>query len=102
MTIPYNATKRSMKDYLVETLEQIELDVNSDSGDDGMLRNKKANLFAYGNSNNKNNVVYDSDIVILINIIYKIIMNDYERIKRLCMYLKNVATLFNKLDLPIA
>ena len=55
----------------------------------------------YGNINNKLHRINSNYLNILANILYDIIMNDYDKIKRLSSYLKNVETLFNKLNLPI-
>ena len=41
------------------------------------------------------------DITLLINIINKIIKHDFSKINKLVKYLRNVAKLFNILNLPI-
>jgi DNA-directed RNA polymerase len=50
---------------------------------------------------NKNNLVNMKDLFILVSFIKQIVMTDFEKIKKLTKYLKNIATILNILELPI-
>ena len=84
MTIPYNVSKRYMKDYLVEFLDEVE----DNSNNIGNSNNNRIRW--YGNINNKLHRINSGDLTLLSNLLYDIIMNDYDKIKRLSSYLKNV------------
>lgn len=98
MTIPYGASLRTITDGIASCLEVVDVKVNP------YKKNKDGsyNLIFYycSDNNNKSNVITSSDLTILSKIAYDIVMNDFERIRRLCVYLRNVCTLFNKLGLP--
>jgi len=92
MTIPYNASRRSMKKYITDSLIVKE----------GLKENDKDNTIWYTDSErNKNILINDKDISLLINSIMWIIQNDFSKIKKLIKYLKNIASIFNVLELPI-
>lgn len=55
----------------------------------------------YGTSRSVENVVNDNDITLLCNFIHDVILKDFDKIRKLCAYLKVMGTIFNKLDLPI-
>lgn len=80
MTIPYNASSRSMRTYLKE-----QLTFHSEEG--------KLEWFTDGTNNT--NKVNNHDISLLISIISTIIFDDCQKIKKLTKYLQNVAKLVN-------
>ena len=87
MTIPYNSTHRSMKRYLADTLT--------------ILDRKDDNTTLYSTCENNSKIINDKYLSLLISSLQYIISNDFEKIKKLIKYLKNVATLLNLLELPI-
>jgi len=88
MTLPYNASSSSMKEYLVNGLERSVFDEN--------IRE-----YWYYSSEDVSKKISDSDAAYLIKTIRKVLIHDYEKIGKLINYLKNIATLFNTLELPI-
>ena len=46
-------------------------------------------------------MINENDLQIIINIIYDIIMNDHDKIKKLISYLRNIASLFIVMNIPI-
>lgn len=91
MTIPYNATLKSMIKYIKEHLELVGCDELT-----------KVCWYCVPNDSRKKVTINDNDIVLMAKCINNIIFGDFEKIRRLAKYLKNVATLFNKLNLPIS
>ena len=89
MTLPYNATHGSMNKYLIEVLHHIEYDVIN-----------KNNWYSANSDSLKlrNN---DNYTRLLVSCLRNIILYDFEKIKKLTKYLKNVASIFNALELPI-
>ena len=90
MTLPYNATHGSMNKYLIEVLHHIEYDVIN-----------KTNWYSANSDSLKlrNN---DNYTRLLVSCLRNIILYDFEKIKKLTKYLKNVASIFNALELPIS
>ncbi len=87
MTIPYNATQRSMKKYFVDSLKLKSYDeVN------------KMNIYTDG----KDNTINDKDATLLIDCVKDVIFNDFNKIKKLIKYLKNVGTLYAATGLAIS
>ena len=88
MTIPYNASARSMTSYIKDSLVELEC--------------KKDNCVWYSDSEKSNKpYINHLDIKLLVSIIRGIILNDFVRIKKLIKYLDNICGLLNKLNLPI-
>lgn len=90
MTIPYNSSTNSMKKYIAESLSFVEYDgtyswytASNDTEADNKL------------------TINNKDIFLLIRSLQNIITNDFEKIKKLGKYLKNIASLLNTLELPI-
>lgn len=91
MTIPYNATMRTMTVAISKSLgEPVKIE----------NENTKEEIRWYGDLDT-NILVNDYDICILVTLIYKIIYENHDRIKKLVKYLKNIASLHNKLNAPI-
>ena len=89
MTIPYNGSIRSMIQYIKSNLYQIE-------------DNKKDGLTWYSKSEFSNKpCINHKDISLLVVCIHHIVHNDFEKIKKLMKYLRNVATVLTLLGLPI-
>lgn len=88
MNIPYNASNRSMSDYLKSELEVLEYDSDLET-------------YWYVDKFNNKNKINGSDINLLIKMVRGIISVDFKKITKLTKYLKNVATLCNALNLPI-
>lgn len=88
MTIPYNVSVRQMQKYISECLTPIE-----------SLKDGK--IIWYSTSDKDKNLINTKDISLLIHCLNKIINEDFEKIKKLSKYLKNIATLFITLNLPI-
>lgn len=109
MTIPYNSSHRSMKEYLEEALERIEdfSDLSakhkalliSYKGEDGL----KAyfNKYTWFTDRCKTGLINDKDLNILVGSISYIIQNDFTKIRNLTKYLKNIAYILCVLELPI-
>lgn len=88
MTIPYNSTSKSMRKYLVDSLHTTEC-------------RKDNNTWYSPTEKDTRNLINDKDLFLLIKCLKFIIANDFEKIKKLSKYLKNVADLLNMLELPI-
>lgn len=88
MNIPYNASNRSMADYLKSELKVLEYNAN-------------LKTYWYLDKVNTTYKINTSDINLLIKIIRDIISADFFLITKLTKYIKNVATLCNALNLPI-
>lgn len=88
MTIPYNSSEKAMEKYLAESL--VKLDCNDD----------KTSLYSTCENSTKSRI-NDKDLYLLISCLKFIIANDFEKIKKLSKYLKNIANLLNTLELPI-
>ena len=88
MTVPYNSASRSMKKYIADSL--VRMDSNKD----------KTSWYSICETSTKS-MINDRDLYLLIKSIKFIIYNDFEKIKKLSKYLKNIAILFNSLELPI-
>lgn len=87
MTIPYNVSTRSMVDYVKSCLYLV------DDKD-------KVSSYSASESGFKPWILGD-DIKILVADIRNIILKDFNKIKRMTKYLKNVATILTALELPI-
>lgn len=87
MTIPYNSSRRSMKKYIAESL--VKMDYNKD----------KTSWYSTSEKQTKSRI-NDKDLYLLISCLKYIINTDFEKIKKLSKYLKNVASLLNKMELP--
>jgi hypothetical protein len=90
MTITYNASSNSMKDYVIANLYKI----------------KEENLtqaeYWYSASPNKSEPTINiKDVFLLVSSIKEVINKDFDKIKKLTKYLKNVANILNILELPI-
>lgn len=88
MTIPYNSTERAMREYLKNELEQLEY-------------YKESKCYWYVSKEGGSHRINSNDITLLISIISKIIKHDFSKVNKLIKYLRNVAKLFNFLNLPI-
>lgn len=88
MTIPYNATPRSMRKYLVSEMEFVR---NAD----------KLSWYSQKDDQKQINLINNKDITLLMDVIQHIINNDFEKIKKLIKYLANIATALTLLGLPI-
>ncbi len=89
MTIPYNSSPRSMKYYLAECLVRLDKGKQDETWYSDSIKNTKI-------------VINESDLWLLIKSLKFIMENDFEKIKKLIKYLKNVAVLLNMLELPIS
>lgn len=107
MTIPYNASRRSISKYIKDSLEF--LSYNSEQLDEPKYvinkLKKKVKITNkiikwYGKEQEKNKV-NSEDIDILVSIIYDIIKLEFTKISRLTQYLRNVANICNNLNVPI-
>lgn len=88
MTLPYNSSARSMKKYLAASLVRTDLREND--------------TFWYSASESQTKpIISDHDLYLLISSLRYIIDNDFEKIRKLTKYLKNIATILNCLGLPI-
>ena len=94
MTISYNASDLSMKTYISQSLIKVE-DIDKDISD-----GEKCNWY-YSTEKYKNNIINDKDITLLVKIIRHIVANDFEKIRNLTKYLKNISKLLCLLELPI-
>jgi DNA-directed RNA polymerase len=88
MTIPYNASARSMGKYIKDSLVCVYKD------------NEDVYWWSYSEKNKKNKVNYD-DINLLVTTLKSVINNDFEKIKKLTKYLKNIASVLTSIGLPI-
>jgi len=89
MTIPYNASSQSMVKYLSESLVKSHYDEAKKTG-------------WYHDGENKDCLINYYDIKLLIKTFSFVIKNDFKKISRLMSYLSQVATLCNKLHIPIS
>nr|YP_009543520.1 DNA-dependent RNA polymerase [Coniothyrium glycines]AYU74410.1 DNA-dependent RNA polymerase [Coniothyrium glycines] len=89
MTIPYNSSVRAMKQYIIDCLT-----VDHYDDDDKCV-------WYSDSEKNKTIIINNKDVTLLINSIMSIIENDFRKIKKLIKYLKNIASIFNVLELPI-
>jgi len=92
MTIPYNATAYGATDKITKH-EDITRDVviNSDTG-------KTKHIYTY---KNHPFILYNEDIVLFVKIIFKVVIQDFDQIKKLLDYLRAIAKLCNHLSIPI-
>lgn len=97
MTIPYNVSYHSMIKYIKENLNPVD---PSYLKDDDFYDDKKVTVYS-SNCSLCRPYVNDNDISMLVNCIYKIVYGKFEKIKKLCRYLKNIATILGALELPI-
>lgn len=88
MTLPYNASHNTMKNDFKEELEQLEYD-------------KENKCCWYDDNSKAGNFINTHDISLLITTIKRIIEHDFTKIVKLTKYLRNVAKLFNVLNLSI-
>lgn len=89
MTIPYNVSPLYMKKYIISSLHLVE-----NENEDNILWYYKSDKQTKPWINNK-------DILLLINCIQTIVHNDFEKIKKLMKYLRNIATILSLIGLPI-
>ena len=86
MTIPYNASTKSMLKYIIDHLSVL----------DGYSTKK-----AWYTDDKGGEKINHDDISLLVRSINHLISHDFVRIRKLTKYLKNIAQLFQKLNLPI-
>ena len=89
MTIPYNASQQNMRKYISNNLYLVEKE-----SDDTIEWFSKCEKLTKPFINNK-------DISLLVSCIYKIIHGDFEKIKKLMKYLRNIATVLTLIGIPI-
>lgn len=89
MTIPYNSTSASQREYLVEDLYAFDYD------------KKTHNMWYSGKEDNSEPRINSRDASLVVSSIKYVIYRDFEKIKKLSKYLTNIAKLFNVLELPI-
>ena len=89
MTIPYNASSLSMRNYIKSNLYLVE-----QSNDNNLSWYSKTDKESKPWINNK-------DILLLVRCIQNIVNNDFVKIKKLMKYLKNIATILTLIGLPI-
>lgn len=89
MTIPYNASMRSMRSYIIGNLHLIEKD-----GNDSLSWYSKSEKHTKPLINNK-------DVSLLVGSIQHIVHHDFLKIKKLMKYLRNIATVLTIIGLPI-
>lgn len=87
ITMPYNSSHKLMKKHLASSLT--------------MINRTKDDTTWYFTSESDKKMISAHDLSLLIKSLRFIIDNDFEKIKKLVRYLKNVATLLNILGLPI-
>lgn len=83
MTITYNASDISMVDYIKSNLYEVP---------------KKSSYnvtWLASTENSKKHLVNMKDLFTLVSLIKQIVISDFEKIKKLTKYLKNVATILN-------
>lgn len=97
MTIPYNVSTRSMIDYVKSCLYLVDIkDEDKDKDED------EDKIFIYSASESECKPwVLGEDIKLLVADIRSIILKDFNKIKRMTKYLKNIATVLTALELPI-
>lgn len=88
MTIPYNSSAQSMKNYLVSNIHLTDCNTHGVS-------------WYSASDGDTNSFINDRDLYLLIACLKYIISNDFVKIKKLAKYLKNVAEILNALELPI-
>ena len=88
--VTYNASQRSMKLHIASSLHELEYR-NSENPD----------TIWYGKFEKDDLMINENDLQIIINIIYDIIMNDHDKIKKLISYLRNIASLFIVMNIHI-
>jgi len=86
MTIPYNASNRSMKKYFLDELT---------------IKERKDDTTWYSDIKDSEHCINSNDATLLIKSIEDTLVNDYAKINKLRKYLKNIAKLFNTLNMPI-
>lgn len=97
MTIPYNSSARSMKKYITDSLFKVDYE---EEEEDEYEENKS---YWYSSSEKLSKpFINDKDIWLLISTLKCIIEKDFVKIRNLIKYLKNIANLFNTLELPIS
>ncbi len=89
MTIPYNASHLNMRKYIMDSLHLIEFE----------SENKE--LWYSKSEKDTKTSISSRDISLLVTCIHHIIHNDFEKIKKLMKYLRNIATILTILGLPI-
>lgn len=89
MTMPYNSSAASQKNYLTEDLYSF-----------GYEKENKIMWYSYDENNREPRINSKDASLVVANVKY-IIYRDFEKIKKLSKYLINIAKLFNALELPI-
>ena len=88
MTIPYNSSPKCMQKYLAESL--IIIENKNDTTEDW-----------YSFSDKSKNMINTNDLFLLIKSLKHIISNDFVKIKKLGVYLTEVAAVCNGMGIPI-
>ena len=89
MTIPYNVYHQSMRKYVKDNIHLVDIEKND-------------NLSWYSKSERQTKPwINNKYILLLVNLITSIIQNDFEKLKKLLKYLRNIATILTLIGLPI-
>lgn len=99
MTKPYNAAKNTIVKYVKEALLFVKKD-EIISHVNGVEQTKY--IMWYSLEENDKNIINNHDIDVLVGLIDEIIYKDFLRISKLIDYLRNVASLCCKLNVPIS
>lgn len=102
MTKPYNATPHTLWKYIKATLIKMydnELE-NKDEKDQNDNNVSKTNWY-YTNEDNKEHLVNDKDIALLVSTLNNLIYIEFPKIYKVGKYLESVAELCNELGMPI-
>ena len=95
MTVPYSVSHRSMQKYIRDNLNRVSYDEETGlSWFTDRYEESEKDVDKFSSINNK-------DISLLASLINHIIFHDFEKIKRLSIYLKNIIRLCNRINFPI-
>ena len=97
MTIPYNASPRSIIEYLKESFDKVW--VSELKNDSPNTINKGYYLFKWGQTHDI--ILKDLDFSNLRQALNYVIFVDYPRLSELLVYLKDIAKVSNKLKIPV-
>lgn len=93
MTIPYNANKRTVKQYILEKLIEVENPNTDVSGKWYKLADNKGN---------DHNIICYQDIKYFVDSIFEVFDVEFTMIRKLIKYLKNVSNICSVLQVPIS
>lgn len=100
MTKPYNAKDKTLVKYVQDTLAYVKSESITIKGSDGLDVPRNISWYKINDSNNDNLINYN-DVELLVRCMNEILYIQYPKLKILSDYLKDIAKLHNKLNLPI-